>query len=72
MIDRVLWGGLINQYIKKDEEMYDMIDMLSEEYIDGSCSDTTFNKQDMRNESAYQTIADIFIKVYRGDFYFRL
>ena len=33
--------------------MYEMIDILSEEYIDGSCSDTTFNKQDMRNKSVY-------------------
>lgn len=57
---------------KKDEEMYEMIDILSEEYIDGSCSDTTFNEQNMRNKSAYQTIADIVIRVYRGDFYFRL
>jgi hypothetical protein len=28
--------------------MYEMIDILSKGYIDGSCSDTTFNKQDMQ------------------------
>jgi len=28
--------------------MYEMIDILSEEYIDGSCLDKIFNKQDMQ------------------------